>query len=185
TILIKNEYHQATDIGKLIQGCDYTGDIVLQVDGSGVLWVKRDVIANERLIVGSRSIKSIGNVLSIDGTTSISGSLNVDGMKYTTIDNKKLYTQESPELWIEDFGQGTLSSGATTVILDNKFINVIDDGYQIKVFLTLTSSDCPGLYVTNKTGSSFGVKEINNGTSTATFDYRVVGKRKGYATIRF
>ena len=53
-----------------------------------------------------------------------------------------------------------------------------------KVF-TEPDGDCKGLYVTNKTATSFEVHELGGGTSSVEFDYRVMAVRKKYEAVRF
>jgi hypothetical protein len=49
------------------------------------------------------------------------------------------------------------------------------DGY--RVFLT-PEGDCKGLYVRSKSAASFEVRELQSGTSSVAFSYRIVAKRK-------
>ena len=51
------------------------------------------------------------------------------------------------------------------------------------VFLT-PNGDCNGLYVTQKTATSFVVRELKHGTSSIAFDYRIMAKRKGHENVR-
>jgi hypothetical protein len=93
-----------------------------------------------------------------------------------------MYSMESPESWFEDFGSGQLSGGSATVTLDPGFAGVVHgDGY--RVFLT-PQGDSYGLYVSNKTGSGFTVREQQSGKSNVAFDYRVVARRKDIAGAR-
>jgi hypothetical protein len=52
-----------------------------------------------------------------------------------------------------------------------------------KVF-PVPNGDCKGLYITNKTQTSFEVHELGGGTSSVAFDYRIMAKRRGYENIR-
>jgi len=47
-----------------------------------------------------------------------------------------------------------------------------------------STNDCDGLYVTDKTASSFEVHELGGGTANVAFDYRIVAIRKGYEQVR-
>jgi hypothetical protein len=47
------------------------------------------------------------------------------------------------------------------------------------------NGDCKGLYVTNKTATSFEVRELGGGTSSVDFDYRITAVRKNYENVRF
>jgi hypothetical protein len=51
------------------------------------------------------------------------------------------------------------------------------------VFLT-PNGDSKGLYVSRKTATSFEVREQGGGTSSVTFDYRIVAKRVGPENLR-
>ena len=42
-----------------------------------------------------------------------------------------------------------------------------------------------GLYVTTKTASSFEVRELGEGTSNVSFDYRITALRRNYENVRF
>jgi len=103
-----------------------------------------------------------------------------------TSDNvpRRLYVMESPEVWLEDFGFGKLAGGAATVNIDALFlstINTTDVAYH--VFVT-PLGDCNGLYVTNKTATSFEVRELGGGTSEVEFEYRIIAKRLGWEDAR-
>ncbi len=96
---------------------------------------------------------------------------------------RKLYAIESPNVWLEDFGQAQLESGQATVAIESMFLTTINTGVPYHVFLT-PLGDCNGLYVTNKTTDSFEVRELGGGTSNVAFDYRIVAIRKGYEEVR-
>jgi hypothetical protein len=122
------------------------------------------------------------------GDVSTSGDITADGTKSAVVETedygtRKMYAVESPEVWFEDFGQGQLASGQTTVTIDPMFLSTIDTEAPYHVFVTLLG-DCNGLYVTNKTATSFEVHELGNGTSNVAFDYRIVATRKGYQDVR-
>lgn len=92
--------------------------------------------------------------------------------------NKTLYSIDSPENWFEDFGTAELISDFVEVKIRTDFLAVIDET-DYRVFLT-PLDDCNGLYVQRKGPSSFVVRELNTKGSSLPFDYRIVGKRKGY-----
>ena len=117
------------------------------------------------------------------------GDFGASGTKYAVVPTSKGYVgmaaMESPEVWFEDFGSGQLKNGKAYIKLDPLFLETvtIDDRHPMKVFITLTD-ECNGVYV-KKGKDGFWVIELNNGTSNATFDWRVVAKRKGYEESRF
>jgi hypothetical protein len=94
-----------------------------------------------------------------------------------------LYAVESPENWFEDFGSGQLSNGVVTIFLEPTFQQTVNTDADYHVFLT-PNGDSRGLYVAQKTATSFEVREQGGGTSSVAFDYRIVARRKGYEQIR-
>jgi hypothetical protein len=79
---------------------------------------------------------------------------------------------------MEDLGEGQLTDGRAVVALDPKFASAIDQHANYLVFLT-PEGDCRGLYVAQKTSTSFTVMELQGGRSTLQFDYRIVAKPYG------
>ena len=90
--------------------------------------------------------------------------------------HRLLHCMESPQHWFEDFGAARLQSGRATVMIDADFAKVIRTG-DYHVFLT-PRGDCRGLCVRRQGGASFEVRELQGGTSSVPFSYRIVGKRK-------
>jgi hypothetical protein len=114
------------------------------------------------------NLHCIGNSL-FDGTKS--AVVSVNGQQ------RLMYAIESPEVWFEEFGSGTLVNGVATVIIDPLFaatVNLSD----YHVFVT-PLGDCQGLYVTGKTATGFEAHELGGGTSDIDFNYRLVAKRPG------
>jgi hypothetical protein len=115
-----------------------------------------------------------------DGNFAIAPGYTKAAIVETSQGMMKMYCQESPEIWFEDFGEGRLSNGKTHINLDPLFLETvtIDDANPMKVFIQLRD-DCRGVYVqTGKTG--FDVIEMQAGQSNSAFSYRVVAKRKGF-----
>lgn len=96
-----------------------------------------------------------------------------------------LSCQESPEFWFEDFGEGQLANGKTHIELDPLFLQTVTINAQhpMKVFIQLNDENCKGTAVKRGT-TGFDVIELQNGTSNASFSYRVVAKRKGFEDRR-
>lgn len=94
-----------------------------------------------------------------------------------------LYSMESPESWFEDFGHGQLVNGRATVAIAPDFLPAVDTGHDYYVFLT-PHGDSNGLYVASQTPTNFEVREQKGGTSSLSFDYRLVAKRKDIAAPR-
>jgi hypothetical protein len=89
----------------------------------------------------------------------------------------------SPEDWFEDAGSGQLSGGEALVNIESLFGETVNTGVEYHVFLT-PNGDCKGLYVAQKSATSFVVKELGGGTSSISFDYRIMAKRKGSEAVR-
>jgi len=126
---------------------------------------------------GICSIDSGGN-LRCEGTKT--AVVPVDGGKRKVA----LSAIESPQNWFEDFGSAQLVNGAVVVELDSTFTQTVNAATDYKVF-PVPTGDCKGLYVTNKTATSFEVHELGGGTSNVSFDYRIAVLRKNYETVRF
>jgi hypothetical protein len=63
------------------------------------------------------------------------------------------------------------------------FAGTVSETADYHVILT-PNADSRGLYVINKTLTSFVVRESGGGTSSLSFDYRIVAKRRGFETPR-
>ncbi|HXM12617.1 MAG TPA: hypothetical protein VN946_21885 [Terriglobales bacterium] len=94
-----------------------------------------------------------------------------------------LYAVEAPENWFEDFGSGQLSDGSARIVLDPVFAQTVNTDLEYHVFLT-PNGDCKGLYVRQKSPTSFEVRELGGGTASVAFDYRIIARRKNYESIR-
>lgn len=123
----------------------------------------------------------VGNVV-IDGDLEVTGEKNAV-VQTNSGERRKLYCMESAEMWLEDFGTGSLDNGVAVVPIEPIFSQTVNTGVPYHVFLT-PEGDCNGLYVTAKTASSFEVRELRDGTASIAFSYRIVARRKGYEEVR-
>ncbi len=127
-----------------------------------------------------------GGYCSIDA----SGDLSCSGTKNAVVPidggarKVALSAIESPKNWFEDAGSAQLMHGSAVVNLDPDFIQTVNTGMDYKVF-PVPNGDCKGLYITNKTATSFEVRELGGGTSNVAFDYRIMALRKNYENVRF
>ncbi len=95
---------------------------------------------------------------------------------------RQLYSQDSTEPVVEDFGEGIVQGGRAEVRLDPDFTAVADGGaYQ--VFLTEYDGH-NALFVTKRGPSGFAVQAKDGSTASGGFGYRVVAKRKAEAGQR-
>lgn len=118
-----------------------------------------------------------GADLSCTGT--ITGVAKIDGGARRV----SLYAVQSAENWFEDAGSGQLSNGSASIALDPTFAQTVNLGVDYHVFLT-PNGDCKGLYVSQKSATSFEVHELGGGNSSVAFDYRIMAKRSGYENTR-
>ena len=95
-----------------------------------------------------------------------------------------LYSLESPEIWFEDFGTAQLVNGQAVVQLESVFTQAANTEIGYFVF-PIPNGECNGLYISRKDKDSFEVRELGDGTSSISFDYRIVAKRRGYEEVRF
>ncbi len=128
---------------------------------------------------------NFGGVCTID----VSGNLYCSGSVSPVVPvdggSKKvaLYAVEAPESWFEDAGSGQLANGSAVIHLESMFGQSVNTSIDYHVFLT-PNGDCKGLYVSQKSPTSFEVHELGGGTSSVAFDYRIMAKRKGFENIR-
>jgi hypothetical protein len=119
-----------------------------------------------------------------------SGNLNCTGAKNAIVPidggarTVAMSAIEAPQNWFEDAGSAELVKGVAVVTLDRDFIQTVNTETDYKVF-PVPNGDCKGLYVTNKTATSFEVRELGGGTSDVRFDYRIMVLRRKYEKVRF
>ncbi|MFN0200173.1 MAG: beta strand repeat-containing protein [Bacteroidia bacterium] len=85
---------------------------------------------------------------------------------------------EAPENLFEDYGKGQLVNGVAHINIDPIFAKniIVNEQHELRVFVQL-EGDCNGVYVYNKTGEGFDVKELANGSSNTKFTYHIVANR--------
>ena len=127
------------------------------------------------------NVGTAGNSCTIDGKSNLSCSGTVSAVIKAAdgAHSVETYAVQSPENWMEDFGTGTLERGVAVVKIDPAFADTVSANAEYHVFLT-PKGDSEGLYVINETPTSFEVRESKGGTSSLSFDYRIVAKRRGY-----
>uniref|UniRef100_A0A7C4G9K3 Uncharacterized protein n=1 Tax=candidate division WOR-3 bacterium TaxID=2052148 RepID=A0A7C4G9K3_UNCW3 len=104
---------------------------------------------------------------------------------FDTPDGRRLlFSMESPLALVEDFGTGRLDGGHCRVDLDSRFLSgiLVDAANPLRVFVTL-NDNCNGVYVKTD-GTGFDVYELQNGKSSAGFNWRAVAVRRGYQGMR-
>jgi hypothetical protein len=118
----------------------------------------------------------VGNLAVFGNLTVVPPGVKSMAMPHPDGSYRRLYALESPESWFEDFGSAEIEDGRAHVELDPDFASVVQlDDYH--VFLT-PEGDSNGLYVGSKGRTGFEVREQQGGTSSLSFSYRVVARRK-------
>jgi hypothetical protein len=87
-----------------------------------------------------------------------------------------MYSQESPEPWVEDFGTATLQGGRAEIALDPE-LDAVVESTEYLVFLTAIG-DTGFLYISRKEPHRFEVRSERGPTASGAFDYRVVARRR-------
>jgi hypothetical protein len=162
-----------------VQGSSGSGNGVAGQLGSGV-----GVRASSTSATGLVAQGAIGLIASatvppftagqFDGNVIVSGHLTVGGVKLAAVpfpdgSDRRLYSMESPESWLEDFGFGELSNGEAEVRLDPGFRSVVN-GDTYHVFIT-EYGDNNALYVAERSAMNFLVRAKGSKANGA-FSYR-------------
>ena len=92
--------------------------------------------------------------------------------------SKDFYGMVSPDSELVFSGSGTLVSGVADVRFSEDVASIIDPGQPIKVNITLTSGGANGVFVETKDAVGFKVRELQSGSSNASFDWMVIARRK-------
>jgi hypothetical protein len=121
-------------------------------------------------------VTGAGNVYA-NGTYNSFKTSSLDGETHATS------SIQSTEAWVEDFGHGELVDGKAVVTIAPDFAGMANLSMDYMVFITL-EGDCQGVFITNKTPTTFEVHELNGGTSRVLFGYRIVAKPAGSETVR-
>jgi hypothetical protein len=165
-------------------------DAGLENAGDGVMGI--GVLATARPFSGLRPGQEIyagffGGKVLISGNLFVTDDLTVEGAISSNVrqpdgSTRRMYALASPESWFEDMGRAELVDGRAQVDLDEEFAAMVQtDDYH--VFLT-PEGDTQGLFVSARTPDGFEVRELQGGTSTLTFSYRVVTKRGDIEAVR-
>jgi hypothetical protein len=181
-----------------VQGNSSTGTGVYgTTSGSGAFGVVGAAFANNSygltgVVDGSKSgcVAFLGGATGNNSAAVFNGQVVVNGPFIVSDPTNKhgaikasdgqyhlVYSIESPEPWLEDFGEATLTNGKADVKLDPLFADVSHTN-TYHVFLTVYGDQGNGLNVTQRTPNGFSVQERNKGTSNTSFSWRVVAQPK-------
>ena len=138
----------------------------------------------------ARALSPAGKAAVFEGAVEITGSLTVNGnnpksiaVRFPDGSYHRMYCQESPESWLEDFGEGTLAKGRAEIKIDADFAKAVDLTRKYHVFVTPHDSKSKGLAVVARLTDHFVVEEQGGGDST--FSYRLVARRGDIEGRRF
>jgi hypothetical protein len=93
------------------------------------------------------------------------------------------YAPQVSQPTLEDFGEAQLVNGVANVALEPRFADAIDRTASYLVTVT-PEGDCRGLYVAQRNGIGFAVRELQGGRSSLAFAYRIVAKPFGDTSAR-
>lgn len=181
TPAVYSSYNQTAGEGWFQNPGSSLGIGASDTDGSQV--IQTQCLASSGIEIASFN-SSAGEVFQVDcaGDTYAAGSKSA----VVPLKNGKMvavYSQESPQVWFEDFGSAQLVGGVATVQLESKYAQLVNTKLPYHVFLT-PNGDCHGLYVVQKDRNSFEVRELGGGQSSVGFDYRISALRNGYEKLR-
>ncbi len=119
------------------------------------------------------------------------GNLVASGSKSAVVTTatsgqRLLYATESPEVWFEDLGSGTLAAGSAAIAFEKIFRETINPDVPYHVFVTPLGEEPVILTVASKGREGFTVRGVyaDGRPATSAFDYRVIAKRAGYESVR-
>jgi hypothetical protein len=118
------------------------------------------------------SLDCSGNMVLAGSLTTFGTPLAVHRRAGTSLGT---YLAQQTMATIEDAGEGQLVVGQAYVRLAPDFAATIDPRSNYLVFIT-PQGESRGLYVTQKTGAGFAVRENGGGHSSISFDYRIIAK---------
>ncbi|HMD03288.1 MAG TPA: hypothetical protein VKG44_10025, partial [Candidatus Baltobacteraceae bacterium] len=167
---------------------DGSGNIEGGVEGNGyysLLGVPYD--STSYSFAGTDQTGAVQILIDASGNILTKGSLGVLGV-ISNISRTvhgyyaKSYGTQAMSHILEDENTSGITNGVGLVHIDPAFTESVGSA-NYQVFLT-PNGDCNGLYVAEKTATSFVVRELRGGRSTLSFDYRIVGHLYGQGAQR-
>jgi hypothetical protein len=118
----------------------------------------------------------------VQGNFTVSGGAKSAAVPMPDGSEAIMYCQESPEPYFEDFGRAQLNNGVARVQIEPEFAIIVKrDDYMVFV---VAMGDCKGLYISQQNANGFEVRELQGGSSSVRFTYRIVARRKDIAGKR-
>ncbi len=144
---------------------------VSQGQGGTLDWVGGDLDLGGYSLFDVASISSVSDTWSIDEHGRFVSRVEVVGGE-----TKTLYGVQSEDSDYVLSGSGQLQNGQATILFEDGDKSLIDTNTEMRVSITLTG-EANGVYVTDKSADGFVVRELRDGSSSATFDWVVITKR--------
>ena len=149
--------------------------------GTGDIAASADLMAKDDLVVGDDAV--VGGDLYIHGDLRCSGNKAVIPTK--NYGRRLVFVEESTGSFHFDRGTSQLGGGSVTIHLDPVFLQTVTiDEQHSPVIRLMPTADCRGIYVAKWTPTMLTVKEAEGGASSATFNWEIAAKRKGYENVR-
>jgi hypothetical protein len=168
----------STDNGYAIVGLNNSdGGVTAYFENDENLTNNDPVLATYGGGFGGKCVIDVAGLLTCNGAMAAAVPVD-DGTRQVA-----LAVVGSSENWFEDAGSSQLSHGEAVVNIESVFGETVNTTVDYHVFLT-PNGDCKGLYVAQKSRTSFVVRELGGGTANIAFDYRIMAKRKGFEQIR-
>ena len=156
----------------LNQGVNINNDLNVENQNGDINYVGGNLNLRGNLILNASSINDSNNSWYIDSEGYFVTRLE------TSEGTKEMYGLQSPQAEFVFSSSSQLINGEAEIIFVTSEQEIIDSNSPIKVTVTLTSGEAAGIYVAEKSLIGFKVKELQSGTSNATFDWIVVAKRR-------
>jgi hypothetical protein len=169
---IKENISQLAAAQGIVLGATSTANLNVENNNGALLYSSGDLNLQGNLLLNVASIVGKDNRWSIDASGHFITRIN------TSQGEKEMFAIQSPTSEFVFSSSSQLIAGEVRVLFDQSVNEIIDFTQPLKINVTLTSGEAKGIYVSEKNEQGFVIKELDNGTSGATFDWMVVAKRK-------
>lgn len=164
-------------------GAKITSDYctALQVEGGGACYALQ--------VWALRTEAPVGKGLQVTGESDFHGNFTVfNGSKSAIVSTsqgqRKLYCEESSQVWFAEYGSGRLTNGTAVIRIDPLFAETVNLERPYHVFVQLNDTECESVAVIHRRSDRFEVRERRGGVSNAEFSYRLVALRRGFEDAR-
>ncbi len=153
-------------------------NVVEDDNGQLVFKPEANVDLNNFGLFNVANLHGVGDKWQIDDNGRFITKLKINNQE------KTFYSLQSENLEYVFSGSSQLINGEKRIEFSLNDQAMIDSNYPLKISVTLTS-EANGIYITNKDQTGFTVKELNNGHSSASFDWLVIATRKNSLNINY